>query len=208
MLRNVIYIGIIRQGSERHQGEHEAIIADDTFGRVQQILTDQSPGEEAKIKRGTSALLKGLVFDINDGRLLPTHCNKKGQRYHYYTSEKRLRDASQDPDGLRVPAADLEELVTKAIASKLTNDQWLIENVTVIPTTIPKLIQAAKTSADTIIDKNLDSTHTVRKLIERVVVEKSRVTISVSKKELLKLSSQDEQHEAISENTIINQNSA
>ncbi len=184
MLKNLLYIGIIRQGNERHQGKHEAIVADDIFERVQQTLTDQSPGEEAKIKRGTSALLKGLVFDSNNGRLLPTHCNKKGQRYHYYTSEKRLRDASQDPEGLRVPAADLEELVTKAIASKLTNDQWLTENVTGIPTMVPKLIQVAKSLADTMLDKNQADIQPVRKLIERVIVEKSRITINLNKEEL------------------------
>ena len=205
MLRNLIYIAIIRHGNERHQGEHEAIIADDIFERVQQVLTDQSPGEEAKIKRGTSALLKGLVFDINNGRLLPTHCNKKGQRYHYYTSEKRLRDASQDPEGLRVPAADLEELITKAIASKLTNNHWLAENVTATPTMIPKLIQAANALAEMILDKNQDNTQPVRKLIQRVTIEKSRVTISLNKKELHQQLNHEEHCEAFSQSETRNQ---
>ena len=205
MLRNLIYIGIITQGSERHQGEHEAIIAEDIFERVQQTLTDQSPGELAKIKRGTSALLKGLLFDSNNGRLLPTHCNKKGQRYHYYTSEKRLRDASQDQEGLRVPAADLDELITKAIASKLTNEHWLIENVTATPTMIPKLSQAAKALAEKILDKNQDNKQLVRKLIERAIVEKSRITIYLNKKELMQFLNHEQSHEGSSESETENQ---
>jgi site-specific DNA recombinase len=207
MLRNLIYIGIICQGKEHHQGEHEAIIADDVFERVQQVLTNQSPGEEAKIKRGTSALLKGLVFDSNNGRLLPTHCNKKGQRYHYYTSEKRLRNANQDPEGLRVPAADLDQLVTKAIASKLTNDHWLAENINPKATDIPRLIQAAKTLAEKILDKNQDDTQPVLKLIERIIVEKSRVSISLNKRELLLFLNYEEGHERAPESETLNQNS-
>jgi site-specific DNA recombinase len=207
MLRNLIYIGIIRQGSERHQGEHEAIIAKDIFERVQQTLTDQSPGEEAKIKRGTSALLKGLIFDINNGRLLPTHCNKKGQRYHYYTSEKRLRDANQNPEGLRVPSADLEELVTKAIASKLTNDHWLAENIIATPTMIPKLIQAAKALAEKILEKNQVDTQPIRKLIEQVIIEKSCVTISLNKRELLQFLNHEERYEGSPQSETENQNS-
>jgi site-specific DNA recombinase len=199
MLRNLLYLGIVRQGNERHQGEHAAIIADDIFERVQQALTDQSPGEEAKIKRGTSALLKGLVFDTQERRLLPTHCNKKGQRYYYYTSEKRLRDARQDPEGLRVPAADLDELITKVIASNLSNHQWLTKNISAKATSIPTLIQAAKSLAATILDKNQIDTLPVRKLIERVVVEKSCVTISLNKKELYLPLNHEERCEAISE---------
>ena len=199
MLKNLIYNGIITQGNDRYKGEHEAIVADDIFERVQQTLTDQSPGEEAKIKRGTSALLKGLVFDVNNGRLLPTHCNKKGQRYHYYTSEKRLRDASENQEGLRVPAADLEELVTKAIAAELSNKHWLIKNVTAAPATIPKLIQAANASAEMILDKNQDNTQPVRKLIQRVTIEKSRVTITSNKKELHRKLNHEEHREVIAE---------
>ena len=199
MLRNLIYTGIITQGNDRYKGEHEAIVADDIFERVQQTLADQSPGEEAKIKRGTSALLKGLVFDINNGRLLPTHCNKKGHRYHYYTSEKRLRDANQGQEGLRVPAADLEELITKAIASKLTNNHWLAENVTAMPTMVPKLIQAAKAFTEMLLDKHQDNRQLVLKLIQRVIVEKSRVTISLNKKELCQMLTPEEHCEAVTE---------
>ena len=199
MLRNLIYIGIITQGIERHQGEHEAIITNDIFERVQQMLTDQSPGEEAKIKRGSSALLKGLVFDAQERRLLPTHCNKRGQRYHYYTSEKRLRDASQDPEGLRVPAADLEGLVIKAITSKLINDRWLIEKLPTNPTMVPSLIQTAKSLADTILNKNRADTQSVRKLIVRVIVEKPRVTISLNKKELYQQLKHDEPCKTVTE---------
>jgi site-specific DNA recombinase len=128
------------------------------------------------------------------------------QRYHYYTSEKRLRDASQDPEGLRVPAADLEGLITKAIAAKLSNDHWLTENINAKATDIPKLIQAAKSLADMILDKNRDNTQPVRKLIERAIVEKSRITISLCKKELLQFLDYQEHRKATAENETESQN--
>ncbi len=57
---------------------------------------------------------------------------------------------------------------------------------------IPKLIQAAKDLVEKILDKNQADTQPVRKLIERVIVEKSRVTISLNKRELLQFLNHEE----------------
>jgi site-specific DNA recombinase len=69
-------------------------------------------------------------------------------------------------------------------ALKLTNDRWLLEILPTAPTLIPKLIQASKSLADAILDKTKTGTHPVRKLIDRVTVEKSRITINLNRSKL------------------------
>ena len=64
---------------------------------------------------------------------------------------------------------------------------------------IPKLVQAAKALAETILDKNQDNTQPVRKLIQRVIIEKSRVTINLNKKELYQKLNHEDHSKAISE---------
>ncbi len=129
MLKNPIYVGLIRFQGDLHEGQHEPIIPKELFDAVQVALDEQSPGEEARIKRLSGDLLKGKVFDGSGSRMQPTYSNKKGVRYHYYTSAKRLRSAGDDLNGIRVPAGDLERLVVSAAADRLRDarqmQQWL-----------------------------------------------------------------------------------
>ena len=110
MLKNPLYIGLIRHAGELHDGQHEAIVDRAVFDQVQGTLTQSGPGEAARSKRGSPALLKGLVFDADGSRMQPTHAVKNGVRYRYYTSARRLRAAREDPGGIRVPAGDLERI--------------------------------------------------------------------------------------------------
>jgi len=125
LLKNPIYCGMIPHKGKTYMGEHESIISEELFNRVQATLTAQGPGEDAKLKRALPALLKGLVFDSRGHRLQPTHCSKKGSKYHYYVSAPMIRNAKTCPEGLRVPAADLEKIVIKAITSKFRDRKWV-----------------------------------------------------------------------------------
>ena len=50
MLKNPLYIGLIRHAGEHHEGQHEAIIDRALFDEVQDALAQSGPGEEARIK--------------------------------------------------------------------------------------------------------------------------------------------------------------
>src|SRR5947199_6634578 len=56
-----------------------------------------------RLKRGNSPhLLTGLIFDDRGNPMSPTHTNKKGVRYRYYTSHALLqRRKSGAPEGIR-----------------------------------------------------------------------------------------------------------
>ena len=82
----------------------------------QAIRTDQ------RVK--SPALLKGLIYDGAGNRMSPSHAVKKGgQRYLYYVSQAILQGRTQEAGSVaRLPAPDLERLVTEAIFDGLAAD--------------------------------------------------------------------------------------
>ena len=125
LLTSQTYRGMISHCGCLYPGEHERIVPEDLFQAVQSVLAAQGPGEAAKKKLASPAILMGLVFDAAGKRLQPTHCSKKGRKYHYYVSAPTIRDAKANPGGFRIPAPDLERIVTQSIAARLRDRHWL-----------------------------------------------------------------------------------
>jgi hypothetical protein len=62
-----------------------------------------------------------MLFDGNGTRMTPSHAVKKDTRYRYYVSRSLItKDRTGDSAGLRVPAAEIEQLVTSRVR------QWLL----------------------------------------------------------------------------------
>src|SRR5215207_5778217 len=116
LLRNRVYLGEINHKGHSHPGEHEPIIAPDLFKAVQEMLAANHHPKRVRLRAG--ALLLGRIFDDRGHRMTPTHSNKGGARYRYYTScvlaQGRRGEAGSVP---RVPAPEIEALVLKALRS-------------------------------------------------------------------------------------------
>ena len=181
MPKNPLYLGLIKHQGQCHKGEHEAIVAQAQFDQVQALLNTQGPGEDAKCKRATAALLKGLIFDGKGHKLLPTHCNKKGRRYHYYTSQHRLCCSGDQPPVLRVPAPDLEALAIRSIASRLGEGYWLEVSFPAASTALPKLIDTSRSLSTVLLDPQMPNPDLIRSLIDHVPVEKTCITNSIDR---------------------------
>jgi DNA invertase Pin-like site-specific DNA recombinase len=115
MLRNRMYVGEVAYRGEVHKGEHPAIVDRELFERVRGILAERSVART--IKRGNSPhLLTGLIFDDRGNPMSPTHANKKGVRYRYYTSHALLQRRSEHAGSVpRVSAPEVEALVCEAL---------------------------------------------------------------------------------------------
>ena len=187
MLKNPLYLGLIRSGKGLHQGQHEAIVPQEQFDAVQATLDSQSPGEKARAKRPSSALLKGMAFDGSGNRLQPSFCNKKGKRYHYYTSAKRLKDTKSDPHGMRIPAGDLERLVIRATVDRLQDKSmmqaWLSQHIPIGE--IPVRLKALSTLAAATHNTKQNHAEQARKILQRVTVSKTLLAIQLSESGLL-----------------------
>lgn len=126
MLKRITYTGRIVHGDRIYPGNHSAIIDMATFDRVQAMLADNTQGQQ-KARNESASLLAGRIVDHEGTPLVSTHATKpanagsKGSategtsRYRYYVS-RALQHGNSDT-GLRIPAREIEALVTSRIAT-------------------------------------------------------------------------------------------
>lgn len=85
LLTNVAYSGRVQFEGKLFGGEHERIIDDYTFDRVQERLHRNGSKGEHKVRNKHGALLKGLVECAScGGAMIHTYVQKKTTRYRYY----------------------------------------------------------------------------------------------------------------------------
>ena len=120
MLRNRFYIGEVRYKTEIFTGPQPPLLERELFEAVQAKLTAQRSHQVTR-RAKSAALLRNLLFDEAGHRMIPTHSTKHGVRYRYYVSQPYLRGLASPPDGaiIRVPAAEIESIVSKAVATHL-----------------------------------------------------------------------------------------
>ncbi|MCA0928771.1 recombinase family protein [Ruegeria profundi] len=130
LLRNPIYVGKIRHKIQIWDGQHEPIVCEAVWDRVQEKLAAASArprGRKTTTQRIGSkcaAPLTGKLHDETGDRLTPTHTRRHGRQIRYYVSN-RLVSGGTYPRGWRLPANALEQAVANAIArhiGKLARD--------------------------------------------------------------------------------------
>ena len=116
LLSSPVYIGKVAHKGELYDGEHQAIIDDGLWQRVQQRTADNRVGNRRTRNSYCTSLLAGVLRDGHGRRMTPSHAVKKGKRYRYYvTHTAELRPGA--PDAWRMPAVDVESaVVTRLIA--------------------------------------------------------------------------------------------
>jgi hypothetical protein len=145
LLSNPIYAGRIAHKGQVHEGQHPPIVPQELWDQVQQRLRDHMGAERTKRTRQSSeALLAGKLYDDGGNRMSPTWARKGSKRWRYYVSQAALQgDKSRAGSILRVPAANIETLVAKALgklspdsAASQTDIRNLIDRVVIGHTTI------------------------------------------------------------------------
>ncbi len=121
ILKRVTYTGRIAHGEKIYPGNHPAIIDVATFDAVQEKLADNTQGQQ-RTRSASQSLLAGKIVDSKGEPLIVTHTAKpagKGEggtsRYRYYIS--RALAQGDSVTGIRVPAREIETLVTNRIAT-------------------------------------------------------------------------------------------
>jgi site-specific DNA recombinase len=119
MLRNPLYLGLTRHKAEIYPGEHAGIVDRTTWDKAQSLLDQNINGQRRRNRSTQPSLLAGIIFDAAGNRYSPTHSNKNGCRYRYYTS-RAVIDKTERPDSpARIPAHGLEKAVTEHILNLL-----------------------------------------------------------------------------------------
>jgi site-specific DNA recombinase len=122
MLQNRIYRGEIVHKGQSHPGEHPPIIDQPLWDAVRAQLAGNAAQRNSGARTRQPSLLAGLLFDGDGNRMTPSHAVKKGTRYRYYVSRPLItKDQTGGSAGLRVPAGEIEQLVTSRVR------QWLLD---------------------------------------------------------------------------------
>lgn len=183
LLSNPIHIGRMPHKAETYDGQHQPIIDQGLWNEVQALLeanrTNRSSGTNAKFP----SLLAGLVFDETEDLLSPTHANNHGKRYRFYISHRLMQDKRNDLNAWRLPAVDLENLVTKGLIQRLSDHTQLIE--------LTQLHAADATTLEQVLSKvaqlrNKDATganglvrRLVRTAVRRIDIRPGQMTITI-----------------------------
>ncbi|MFB3909981.1 MAG: recombinase family protein [Candidatus Eisenbacteria bacterium] len=116
LLRNVTYVGKVNHRGEIYPGEHEAIVEEAVWERVQRLLqrNGRSGGRAARNKYG--ALLRGLLY-CTPCESAMSHCytTKRGRRYRYYTCCRAQKQGWETCPSKSLPAPEIERFVVERI---------------------------------------------------------------------------------------------
>ena len=134
MLQNRIYRGEIVHKEQSHPGGHPPIIDQPLWDAVQAQLASNAAERNSGALSRQPSLLAGMLFDRDGNRMTPSHAVKKGTRYRYYVSGSLItKDRTEDLAGLRIPAAEIEHLVSSRV------HRWLLDPGSIYKSTSARL---------------------------------------------------------------------
>ena len=196
LLSNPLYIGLIPHKGETWPGLHKAIIDQEVWDQVQNILVSNSKKRSSSTNVKAPFLLTGLVFDEDGEPLYQAQASKDGKRYRYYISKQLAQDAEPEAGGWRLSARTLEATVIRPVRDLLQDQQRLMDRLD-LANPAPPLLQILKARADELAAKLVDgSTEEQRDILQtiipRVGLSNSTITIDLSRKTLAGLLKLDE----------------
>ncbi|MBZ0253629.1 MAG: recombinase family protein, partial [Candidatus Methylomirabilis sp.] len=108
---------------EIYEGEHEAIIEDEVFDRVQQILDAKSCGRGPRRNRNPDYLLAGLLYcRCGDAMTTSSARGRKGREYRYYLCRTRQVEGPDACDHPRIPSGEIEKVILDRVQDLCRND--------------------------------------------------------------------------------------
>ena len=138
MLKNRSYRGEIVHNKQSYLGEHEPIIDQPLWDAVQAQLASNAAQRNDGGKTRRPSLLAGMLFDGDGNRMTPSYAVKRGTRYRYYVSRSPItKDRAETSAGLRVPAAEIEQLVSDRV------HRWLLDPGSIYKSTSARLTDAS-----------------------------------------------------------------
>jgi DNA invertase Pin-like site-specific DNA recombinase len=132
ILRNRLYLGEIAHRGAVYAGEQEAIVSKENWDKVQALLEANGQARRVGLKTKAPSLLAGLLYDEKGYRFTPLHSTKNGKRYRYYASQAVIRNGPGSGNRVaRIPAHEIEGLVTRRLQTSLNSSAELLDVVAV-----------------------------------------------------------------------------
>lgn len=180
ILSNPVYIGKIVHIDKVYEGQHPAIINIATWDAVQNRLQGNHQGERKRKAAPSNSLLLGLVFDEARQRLVPSHSQKHSKRYRYYISESLNKTSRKDtPDGIRIPAPELETLVIQELAAWLEDESTVLAYLDPPAHQVQELTRAIHNHFELLKQEGIERYTFIHQLVEQVCVLPNQVHLTI-----------------------------
>jgi site-specific DNA recombinase len=126
LLSNVLYTGSVSHKGTVYPGEHERIVDQQIWEKVNAELQLRSAGQRGKPHRAQPSPLAGLLYCAECGRALRlTHTTRHGQRYQYYSCKASTREERRACSQKPIGSSDLESSLLRALQPMLgTGLSW------------------------------------------------------------------------------------
>src|SRR5882762_634886 len=177
----------VRSRTRASSGQHPALIDAETWTAVRDQLVTNATNHRRKADAAEPSLLAGVLTDARGERFTPSHAVKKGRRYRYYVSTALITEAGTDQSqGWRLPAQEIEDAVIRVLADALTHPALLPEcfGMAIPSDQTRKMLDRAIRLAAVLKRSPAERAKVVRDLIEKVVIEENTITISMRRSSL------------------------
>ena len=160
ILRDKIYIGQIENKKESTfaKGEHEPIITNDLFNRIQIVLANNSNNKSSSTRAPN--ILTGKLFNHNGVKFINQRTSGKGKKTAYYYATK----------GFYLTAGRVDEIVIKTITDFLNSD---MSNLPINLATILKRIDVTNMNF-------ADKRNLIQSLVEKVVYSQEQLIYTIT----------------------------
>jgi site-specific DNA recombinase len=116
LLTNPIYCGKIKHKTDLYQGQHQAIIDDEIYERVQAQLRENSFNRGNRLPSKYGGLLKGLIRCPNCNVAMVHNMTKRNAIvYRYYTCVRAIKRGRQACKHPSLPAGEIEAAVVDQV---------------------------------------------------------------------------------------------
>ncbi len=126
LLKNKIYLGKIVHKDKTYEGQHEAIISQDIWGKVQAIFAQDPVARGNYTRNRHPALLRSLIrCECCDCAMTPSFTVKKKRTYRYYTPTTVIHQHYKACKVGPLPAAEIDALVVGHIKQMIESPEIL-----------------------------------------------------------------------------------
>ena len=116
LLTNPIYCGKIKHKTDLYQGQHQAIVDDEIFEKVQAQLRENSFNRGNRLPSKHGGLLKGLIRCPNCNVAMVHNMTKRNAIvYRYYTCIRAIKRGRQSCKHPSLPAGEIEAAVVDQV---------------------------------------------------------------------------------------------
>lgn len=206
LLRNCTYIGKVSHKGKVFDGEHQRIVDQETWNRVETQLTTNRSKARRRRKAKAPSLLAGLLYDSRGNTMSPTHATKGEKRYRYYISQAVLKyEKHKEGDVLRVPAETVEIVCIEQLKSFLNNAGLLLKSLNHLGLAAhqqEQLVDLARQYDNSWDQLTLhEQIRHLKKIVERIELERKVIRIHIRLSAIIKLLNPDYFQQPMAETT-------